>query len=270
MIRIPGDEIKGSLRFNYMIPVPDVCIEKLVIKEIKDEKYRSLLNKEYRFCMDNAERIQSKADKIYQMVTTNRKQVLTDNSCAFHILEAGCREYMEKLMKDDSKHGCKMLALIVARSRNNVIGKNGKIPWKIKGEQKQFKELTTGNVVVMGRKSYEEIGYPLPNRENIVVSKSKHYIDDHLITVGSLQEAIEVAGNRDIYICGGYGLFEEAMPLVDKMYITEVDIEVEGGDVFFPEFDVTAFDKEIGETGGDNIKYTRTVYTRKQQIDLRC
>lgn len=100
LIRVPGDEkeVKGSLRFNYMVPVPDECIEKLVIKEIKDEKYRSLLNKEYQFCMDNAERIQKKANKIYDMVTTNRKQILTDNSCAFHILEDGCREYIEKYL----------------------------------------------------------------------------------------------------------------------------------------------------------------------------
>ncbi len=91
--------MKGSLRFNYMIPVPDECVEKLVIKEIKDEKYRMLVNKEYRFCMDNAERIQRKANKIYEMVTTNRKQILTDNSCAFHLLENGCREYIERFYK---------------------------------------------------------------------------------------------------------------------------------------------------------------------------
>ena len=96
LIRVPGDkkEIKGSLRFNYMIPVPDECITKLVIKEIRDEKYRLLLNKEYRFCIDNQVRIEKKANKIYELVTTNRKQVLTDNSCDFHILEEGCREYM--------------------------------------------------------------------------------------------------------------------------------------------------------------------------------
>lgn len=105
LIRVPGDEkeVKGSLRFNYMIPVPDECIEKLVIKEIEDEKYRSLLNKEYKFCMDNAERIQKKADKIYEMVTTNRKQILTDNSCAFRVLEEGYQEYIEKYLKDDSE-----------------------------------------------------------------------------------------------------------------------------------------------------------------------
>lgn len=101
LIRVPGDEkeVKGSLRFNYMVPVPDECVEKLVIKDVMDEKYRLLLNKEYRFCVDNAERIQKKANKIYNMVTTNRKQILTDNSCAFHILEDGCREYIEKYLR---------------------------------------------------------------------------------------------------------------------------------------------------------------------------
>ena len=105
LIRIPGDkkEVKGSLRFNYMVPVPDDCIQKLIIKDIKDEKYRTLLNKEYQFCMDNAIRIQKKANKIYEMVTTNRKQILTDNSCDFHILEAGYQEYIEKVLNKQSK-----------------------------------------------------------------------------------------------------------------------------------------------------------------------
>lgn len=157
-----------------------------------------------------------------------------------------------------------MIGLIVARSKNNVIGKNGKIPWKIKGEQKQFRELTTGNVVVMGRKSYEEIGHPLPNRKNIIVSKSKNFTGENLITVGSLQEAIDISSGENIYVSGGYGLFKEALPLVDKMYITEIDMIIENGDVFFPEFESDEFDITVGETEGDDIKYTRTVYTRKR------
>ena len=156
-----------------------------------------------------------------------------------------------------------MIGLIVARSKNNVIGKNGQIPWKIKGEQKQFRELTTGNAVIMGRKSYEEIGHPLPNRMNIVVSRSANFIGENLVTVKSLQEAIEAAGDADVYVAGGYGLFLEAISMVDKMYITEIDIEIEDGDVFFPEFDKSNFDITIGETAGEEIKYTRTVYVRK-------
>ena len=156
-----------------------------------------------------------------------------------------------------------MIGLIVARSKNNVIGKNGQIPWKIKGEQKQFRELTTGNAVIMGRKSYEEIGHPLPNRMNIVVSRSANFTGENLVTVKSLQEAIEAAGDMDVYVAGGYGLFLEAISMVDKMYITEIDTEIEDGDVFFPEFDKSNFDITIGETAGEDIKYTRTVYVRK-------
>lgn len=150
-----------------------------------------------------------------------------------------------------------MIGLIVARSKNNVIGRNGEIPWNIKGEQKQFKELTSGNVVVMGRKSFEEIGHPLPNRKNIIVSKSKKYSGENLITVNSLQEALDVSQNENVFVSGGYGLFKEVLPIVDKMYITEIEIEIKDGDVFFPEFDETKFIKTIGETGGSDIKYTR-------------
>lgn len=158
-----------------------------------------------------------------------------------------------------------MIGLIVARSKNNVIGKNGEIPWKIKGEQKQFKELTTGKIVIMGRKSYEEIGHPLPNRKNIVVSKTKNFVGDNLVTVASLQEAITISEGDEVYIAGGYGLFKEALPLVNKMYITEIDTIVDDGDVFFPEFDAEEFEVAIGEVGGEDIKYRRTIYTRKSR-----
>ena len=155
-----------------------------------------------------------------------------------------------------------MIGLIVARSKNNVIGKNGEIPWKIKGEQKQFKELTTGNVVIMERKSFEEIGGPLPNRKNIIVSRNENFTGKNLYTASSLKEALELAKGEKVYVAGGCGLYEEAIPLVDVMYITEVDVEIEDGDVFFPEFDETEFDKTVIESGGEEIKYTRVIYRR--------
>ena len=155
-----------------------------------------------------------------------------------------------------------MIGLIVARSKNNVIGKNGEIPWKIKGEQKQFKELTTGNVVIMGRKSFEEIGGPLPNRKNIIVSRNENFTGKNLCTASSLQEALDLAKGEKVYVAGGCGLYEEAIPLVDVMYITEVDIEVEDGDVFFPEFDETGFEKTVIESGGEEVKFSRVVYRR--------
>lgn len=92
-----------------------------------------------------------------------------------------------------------MIGLIVARSKNNVIGKDGMIPWSIEGEQSQFKELTTNNTIIMGRKTYEDIGHPLPNRKNIVISRTTNY--DDVVTVDSLEKAIELS-EGNIYIIG--------------------------------------------------------------------
>lgn len=155
-----------------------------------------------------------------------------------------------------------MIALIVAFAKNQVIGNKGCIPWKIKGEQRRFKELTTGNVVIMGRRSYEEIGRPLPNRTTIVVSNTKNFDGENCLTARSLPEAIRLAGDRDIYISGGARLYEEALTLVEKMYITEIDSEIEG-DTYFPPFEKDQFVKEINEKYEGEIPYTYVTYTRK-------
>lgn len=155
-----------------------------------------------------------------------------------------------------------MVALIVAYAKNRVIGRDGQIPWKIKGEQKRFKEFTTGNVVIMGRCSYEEIGRPLPNRYTIVVSNTQKFEAENCTTAGSLKEALAIAGDRDVYISGGARLYEEAIDLVDVMYNTEIDAEIEG-DTFFPEFDWSLFErKEDAHFEGD-LPYTYVTYTRK-------
>lgn len=125
-----------------------------------------------------------------------------------------------------------MISLIVAYAKNRTIGYQGRIPWNIKSEQKRFCELTTGKVVVMGRKSYEEIGKPLPGRYTIVVSGTKIYEANNCTTVTSLKEAIQLAGDRDCFISGGVGLYKEAIPMADKMYVTLIDAEVKG-DTFF-------------------------------------
>ena len=179
--------------------------------------------------------------------------------------------------------------LIAARSANNVIGRHGTIPWRIPGEQTQFKELTMGNVVVMGRRTYEDIGRPLPGRYTVVVSGTKHYEGENLATISSVNEAISLAEERlhNIYpkttsschdishtdilrpcICfaGGYSIYKEVLPIVDVMYITEVDTIIEDGDVFFPGFDEKEFDIIKGESGGDDIKYTRYEYRRRFKI----
>ena len=110
-----------------------------------------------------------------------------------------------------------------------------------------------------------EIGHPLPGRKTIVVSGSAKYEGENICTVRSVEEAIEAADGVNVYFAGGYGIYKAALPLVDVMYITEVNTVVEDGDAFFPEFDAGDFDVAIGETLGEKIKYTRTVYRRKNR-----
>ena len=156
-----------------------------------------------------------------------------------------------------------MTALIVARAANNVIGCRGRIPWHIPGEQSQFRALTEGNCVIMGRRTYEEIGHPLKGRLNIVVSSTADFRGEGLMTVPTLRDALEAAGERDTFICGGAELYREALPLCDVLYITEICGEYEG-DTYFPLFDPEDFfctteEREEGQC------YTRTVYVRKDR-----
>ena len=155
-----------------------------------------------------------------------------------------------------------MISIIVAVAKNGVIGKAGKMPWKIPGEQRQFKELTTGHVVIMGRKSYEEIGHPLPDRKNIVVSKTKVFDGENLCTARSLGEALTLAGKEEIFIAGGAELFREALLIADKIYMTYVDLEVPNGDRFFPDFPKEKYMiVELEKLGGE-IPYHRFLYTK--------
>ena len=156
-----------------------------------------------------------------------------------------------------------MISIIVAVAKGGAIGKEGKMPWKIPGEQRQFKDLTTGHVVVMGRTSYEEIGHPLPNRTNIVVSKTKVFSGENLYTVKSLKEAIERVGQEEIFIAGGAELFQEALPLANKIYMTYVDMEVPDADRFFPIFHEKEYKREEIEKVGGETSYLRVLYMKK-------
>ena len=156
-----------------------------------------------------------------------------------------------------------MISIIVAVAKGGAIGKEGKMPWKIPGEQRQFKDLTTGHVVVMGRTSYEVIGHPLPNRTNIVVSKTKVFSGENLYTVKSLKEAIERAGQEEIFIAGGAELFQEALPLANKIYMTYVDMEVPDADRCFPIFHEEEYKREEIEKVGGETSYLRVLYTKK-------
>lgn len=155
-----------------------------------------------------------------------------------------------------------MIAMIAAYAKNRVIGNKGRIPWDIPGEQSRFRELTLGNVVIMGRRTYEEIGHPLPGRYTIVISRTKRFEAENCTTMRSLKEALEAAGERDIFISGGERLYREAVETADVLYITEVNAEPEG-DTYFPEFPEEVFEKKIEKIVKGNIGYTYITYTRK-------
>ncbi len=120
-------------------------------------------------------------------------------------------------------------------SENRVIGCGSEIPWHIPEDFKWFKQMTTGNVIVMGRKTFESIGRPLPGRETIVLSRSA-FSHPGVRTVADLGGVSPDAGLREVFICGGAQIYEQALPLCSDLYLTRVKRQVEG-DVFFPRFE---------------------------------
>lgn len=121
--------------------------------------------------------------------------------------------------------------IIVARSRNGVIGKDGKLPWYLPEDLKFFKEKTIGFPVIMGRKTWESIGKPLKGRQNVVLTRNPSYQVNNAIKVSSLEEALTLF-TGDIFIIGGATLYKQALPLANKVWITEIDKDFEGNAIF--------------------------------------
>jgi dihydrofolate reductase len=125
------------------------------------------------------------------------------------------------------------ISMIVARSTNYVIGKNNQLPWKISADLQFFKKVTLGYPIIMGRKTWESIGRPLPGRRNIVVSRNPEYQANGAELVSSLDEALQSLREVErVFVIGGQQLFDQAFPLADQLFITEIELEVEG-DTFF-------------------------------------
>ncbi len=128
-----------------------------------------------------------------------------------------------------------MISLIVAASTNNVIGAQGGLPWRLPSDLRRFKSLTMGKPIVMGRVTHESIGRALPGRQNIVITRQAGYAADGCDVVESIEAAIAKAGSaREIMVIGGSQIYEQCLPLADRVYLTRVHAEVEG-DAFLPE-----------------------------------
>lgn len=140
------------------------------------------------------------------------------------------------------------ISLIWAMAENRVIGRDNKLPWHLPNDLKYFKRLTTGKAVIMGRKTYDSIGKPLPNRTNIVITRDTAFSAEGIKVVHSLADAIEMAeaeclinGNDEVIIMGGAEIYKQALPQADRLYVTLVHAEVEG-DAYFPEVDFSQFE----------------------------
>jgi dihydrofolate reductase len=125
------------------------------------------------------------------------------------------------------------ISMIVARSRNHVIGKDNQMPWKISADLQFFKKVTMGYPIIMGRKTWESIGRPLPGRRNIVVSRNVNYLALGAELVGSLEQALDSLNEfKRVFVIGGQQLFNQAFPLADELFITEIELQVDG-DTYF-------------------------------------
>lgn len=127
------------------------------------------------------------------------------------------------------------LALIAAVARNHVIGVDGKLPWRIPADLERFRNLTLGGTLVMGRKTYDSIGRPLPGRATVVVTRQPHWVVDGVLVARSIEDALaRVTG--DGWVAGGGEIYAQALPYADRLELTEVDLTPEG-DSWFPRWD---------------------------------
>lgn len=139
-----------------------------------------------------------------------------------------------------------IVSAIWAQARNGVIGKENRIPWHLPDDLKYFKRCTLGHHIITGRKNFESVGKPLPGRTNIIVTRNPDYVVSACIVVHSVGKALSFAfenGEHEAFIVGGGEIYKLALPIVDRLYVTMIDADIEG-DVFAPEVDWTQW-KEV-------------------------
>ena len=137
-----------------------------------------------------------------------------------------------------------MITIVVAMGLNNEIGADNQLLWHLPKDLKHFKEITSGHPIVMGRKTYESIGKPLPNRTNIVVSRKKDWFEEGVLIVGSVKEALKFAKKIDenIFVIGGGDIYKQTIDLADKLEVTQVNAKLKA-DIFFPKIDSKIWQK---------------------------
>jgi len=159
-----------------------------------------------------------------------------------------------------------ILSMVVAHAENRIIGKDNDMPWHLPADLAYFKKTTLGKPVVMGRKTFESIGRPLPGRQNIVISRDANYQADGVDVVSSVDAALATAGDvEEIMVIGGGAIYAHCLPAAQRLYITHIQAEIEG-DTQFPEYDLNEWQKvrseqrEADEKNAYNLEFA--VYER--------
>lgn len=162
-----------------------------------------------------------------------------------------------------------IISTIVAVAKNNVIGKDNDIPWYLPADLQYFKKTTLNRHIIMGRNCFNSIGKPLPKRTNVIVTRDPYFISSNCLVARSIEEALTMAhenGETEVFIIGGGQIYEQTKELWDKIYLTEVDLEVDG-DVFFPMIDATTEWQLVSEEPHlkdekNDYNYNFKIYTR--------
>jgi len=163
-----------------------------------------------------------------------------------------------------------MLSIIVATAKNNAIGKSNQLLWHMPADLKFFRKTTSGHTIIMGRKTFESVGQPLPKRRNIVITRQENYQADGIEVVNSFEDALALCENEretdEVFIVGGAQIYEQALPLADKIYLTLINHEFEEADTFFPEINDEEWQLEDVEHRENDEKnpydYSFLVYTK--------
>lgn len=158
------------------------------------------------------------------------------------------------------------LSVIAAVASNRAIGLDNALPWHLPEDLKQFRGLTMGHHIIMGRKTYDSLGRLLPGRTTVIVSRQAGYRVPGAVTACSLREAVAACGDdEEVFVIGGAELYREALALADRLYLTEVHAEFEA-DAFFPEYDRDAWQEETRENrvSADGLAFSFVTYRRKR------
>jgi len=135
-----------------------------------------------------------------------------------------------------------MISIIAAMDENRLIGSNNDLPWHLPADLQRVKKLTTGHSIILGRKNYESIGRPLPNRKNIVVSRNPDFDAPGCIVVDSIENALDAADQGDTFIFGGAGIYQQMLGMAERMYLTIIHSSFEG-DTWFPDYDPDSWEE---------------------------